>query len=299
MQHSPVHLTHLFAIFDPNTARPPIGLELLHQHFLDHSRDQEIREKCQRCVDMAFDHYAPGTRHKHVEKGCGFSYEVSPYCHFATRDGISALFAGEVGEWPGVNIVESAHNAYVRGDEGRDDALWLLDFYDTFSDMAVDDDLKEAALSALSKIEGQYAFVIFDSIARRVLAARDRQGSQPLYWGSTEDGRFMFGSSYDDLSECNPSATPFPAGSLYASERHLLAESPGDKGWVIPASEMWPGQLLSFMEGRLPGRKWRDVKAIPRVTSKGYVCGAVYKVASELNLANAQPAHSFAVDITG
>lgn len=37
----------------------------------------------------------------------------------------------------------------------------------------------------MSVIEGTFAFVIYDSIFHRVLAARDADGAQPLYWGAT------------------------------------------------------------------------------------------------------------------
>ncbi len=55
----------------------------------------------------------------------------------------------------------------------------------------------------------------------------------------------------------------------------------GDKGWVI-AQDDWPGQLLSFLKDKDKdgSARWRSVRAIPRITSKGVLCGAVYKVAS-------------------
>ncbi len=33
-----------------------------------------------------------------------------PYCSYATKDGVHVLFSGEVSEWPGINVVESAHD---------------------------------------------------------------------------------------------------------------------------------------------------------------------------------------------
>ena len=56
------------------------------------------------------------------------------------------------------------------------------------------------------------AWVIYDGDQRRVLAARDAEGSAAMHWGTTEDGQFMFGSDPIDLTDCNPTATPFPAG---------------------------------------------------------------------------------------
>jgi hypothetical protein len=70
--------------------------------------------------------------------------------------------------------------------------------------------------------------------------------------------------------------------TLFASERTLSAYNPGDKGWVIE-DEDFPGQLLSFLKS--DPTHWRGVKVIPRITSKGILCGAVYKVASRAKLA--------------
>lgn len=43
----------------------------------------------------------------------------------------------------------------------------------------------------LLQVMGRFAFVIFDPVLRRVWAARDQEGVQPLYWGTTTDGRFL------------------------------------------------------------------------------------------------------------
>jgi asparagine synthetase B (glutamine-hydrolysing) len=57
-------------------------------------------------------------------------------------------------------------------------------FPSTRSSQAEDEILQEA-LQCLSVIEGTFAFVIYDSVFHRVLAARDSDGTQPLYWGAT------------------------------------------------------------------------------------------------------------------
>ncbi len=42
--------------------------------------------------------------------GNGFTWELGPFCHEASREGVSVLFAGEVAEWPGLDMVQSAHD---------------------------------------------------------------------------------------------------------------------------------------------------------------------------------------------
>ena len=77
--------------------------------------------------------------------------------------------------------------------------------------------------------------------------------------------------------DCDPSATPFPAGALFASETTLRAENPGPAGWIIPG-ESHPGRLLSFVEtkaGHLAHSvpAWRTVRvnSIPQPHTEFYV----------------------------
>lgn len=41
------------------------------------------------------------------------------------------------------------------------------------------------AAPSLLQVRGSFSFVIFDQAQHRVFAARDAEGSQPLYWGAT------------------------------------------------------------------------------------------------------------------
>lgn len=292
----------MLAVFGRETAHPPTlieseaALKKTHQPVLqDEERDKEER-LCGSIIGAAFESAKPTIRHQQmVGKGSGFLYESSPYCSYAERAGVHVLFSGEVSDWPGVNAVSAAHDAFVRNEPPLEanDAHWLLDFYATFNPESSSsssgaanaedarqeaEDTAQRALECLSQVKGSFAFVIYDSLHHRVLAARDSEGVQPLYWGCTDEGQLLFGSYAADLKDCNPTATLFPAGTLFASERHMVAYSPGEYGWVI-VDDDYPGQLLSFIRGE-KAHTWRGVKAIPRVTSKGVVCGAVYKVAS-------------------
>lgn len=284
---------HMLAVFGRETAHPPTLIEspsaLAKAHHPVLEEEAEAQDAlCESALDHAYGASKAAGRHKQLlGKGSGFSYEASPYCSYAEQDGIHVVFMGEVSDWPGVNAVSAAHDAFVRNDPPleMDDAHWLLDFYGTFQhpgDEGGASSAAERALECLARVSGSFAFVIYDSVLHRVLAARDAHGSQPLFWGTTDDGQLMFGTVGDDLTACYPSAAPFPAGTLFASERHTVAYCPGRWGWVIADDES-PGQLLSFVKS--DKERWRHVKAIPRITSKGVMCGAVYKVASQPNIA--------------
>lgn len=287
----------MLCVFDSSTARAPAGLESYkspprhHRHPQLHPDDDEVRhsqELCQQVLDRVYSASKSTVRHLEMfGQGSGFTFEATPYCSYANKDGVHVLFAGEVSDWPGINAVSAAHDAFMQNAPPLevDDAHWLLDFYGTFMD-CTSFDITETALDKLSQVAGSFAFVLFDQVQNRVLAARDQDGSQPLYWGATEAGQLMFGSDPEDLLGCDPTATAFPSGTLFASERHTVAYSPGTEGWVIENGDV-PGQLLSFLR---EGRNWKGVKAIPRINSKGVMCGSVYKVASSGNLtAPAQP----------
>lgn len=276
----------MLAIFDWDTARAPSGLEShrsLSRHHAGLKTEAERRhseELCSELIESARKtHQGHALRTRHLGSGNGFVFEGGPYCCYASKDGVHALFAGEVSQWPGFDAVSESHNAFVRDDntQGWNGSDWLLQFYSNM-DLVFDSDV---ILNCLSQVEGRFAFVVYDERRRRVTAGRDRDGSEKMYWGVTEEGQLLFGSSEEDLCQCEPSAVCFPAGTLYVSQGDTVAESPGEMGWVIEG-QRWPGRLSSFVKG---AKTWRNVKEIPRVTSRGILSGAVYKVDSERDLA--------------
>lgn len=71
-----------------------------------------LQDLCAKLIEAAFNAAKPSTRHKMLlGKGSGLLWEASPYCSYATRDGVYIMFSGEVSEWPGgVNAVSAAHD---------------------------------------------------------------------------------------------------------------------------------------------------------------------------------------------
>ncbi|WIA08067.1 hypothetical protein OEZ86_010706 [Tetradesmus obliquus] len=276
---------HWLAVFDRETARPPEGLESFKvaekPHAFPGEDESKAEELCKAKLSVAYEHSKPEARKMAVlGHGNGFSFEASPYCSYANREGVHVVLAGEVSDWPGISAVAAAHDAFVRNEDPpeQNDAHWLLDFYTSFMSSSSADDTTGKALECLAKVQGNFAFVIYDEIQKRVFAARDAEGGQPLYWGATDEGQLLLGSHLNDLDGCEPTATMFPPGTLFASTRHTIAFSPGNQGWVINEGD-WPGQLLSFLVDS-DGTHWRGIKAIPRINSRGQLFGAVYKVAS-------------------
>eukprot|EP00775_Hariotina_reticulata_P003489 gene3489-3759_t len=265
---------HMLAVFDRETARAPEGLESYKlagkPHPFPGDDEQKLEESCKAKLSKAYEHSKPDARKMAIlGHGNGFSFEASPFCSYANREGVHVVLAGEVAEWPGISAVAAAHDAFVRNEPPleQNDAHWLLDFYTSFMSCHAQD-TTDRALECLAKVKGTFAFVIYDELQKRVFAARDAEGGQALFWGATDEGQLLIGSTLDDLEGCEPSATTFPPGTLFASTRHTLAYSPGDHGWVISEGD-FPGQLLSFMLDS-DAANWRGIKLF----------GAVYKVAS-------------------
>lgn len=273
------------AAFHGETARAPVGME--PEGFVPRDiagyfaadREKERRERVQAFLQQHRLDELLGAKYKVVDAvpdGNALAYQLGPYCHYATEGDVHVLFSGEVSQWPGIDSVASNQDAFMRNDAETSDAAWLLQFYQSFPDPSPVD-LLEEALVALAATVGSFGFVIYDARHHRVLAGRDAQGAQPLWWGCTPDGIVAWATSPELLDGCEPSATPFPAGCLYASQGNLMAWEPGNQGWTL-CGEQYPGRLASFVPGVRVA--WKPVKMAMRIDEEGHLHGSVYRVAS-------------------
>jgi hypothetical protein len=151
------------------------------------------------------------------------------------------------------------------------------------ADDAAEDATWRAKAAALTSLSGGFAFIIHDAARNTVLAARDAAGAAPLFWAAAPDGALLFASSLrSGVAAGTPSATEFPKGCLFLSSGGVHpAESPGPRGFTMAGGRACasPGALRSF------ARPTAAVRAIPRISSRGVLCGAVFRVASGADLA--------------
>jgi len=76
----------------------------------------------------------------------------------------------------------------------------------------------------LSRLNGMFAFAIYDPAARELFLARDRFGEKPLYYHRTPGGTFLFASEIKALL-AHPDVTANPERSeIYRFLRHKQAE---------------------------------------------------------------------------
>lgn len=282
----------MFASFTRETVLPPSGLTQFSTRWP--AQDAAQFEPFQKA------HLEDGVDH---DLGCGngMSHCPSSRCEYSREENISCLFAGDAKDLGGFDGVQPQSNGLLKGkakNTSQSVAALLSNLLQTIPESQLSDDhvVTTQLLLSVGKVTGPFAFVVYDAFTHRVLAARDRQGSQKLYWGVTPQGRVQFASDIRDLAACLPTATAFPAGSIFVSASVSKASSPGPQGWTID-SRMVPGTLSSFVP-RLPKppkadskadsqpASFRSVRAVPRINSQGCLCGAVYRVASDQSLSD-------------
>ncbi|MGF1510615.1 MAG: asparagine synthase B [Myxococcota bacterium] len=99
----------------------------------------------------------------------------------------------------------------------------------------------------LNKLNGIFAFVLYDAEQERCLAARDPIGVMPLYWGRDAEGQLYFASEMkalvDDCTEIND----FPPGHFYDSRigSHTRYYDPAWRSFDRVASRSYDASLLA------------------------------------------------------
>ncbi len=82
----------------------------------------------------------------------------------------------------------------------------------------------EAPETWLAKLNGIFAFALWDAEAKRYLIARDHMGICPLYWGHDADGRLWVASEMKSLVRICDDVAAFPPGCVYDSARGELVQ---------------------------------------------------------------------------
>ncbi len=75
----------------------------------------------------------------------------------------------------------------------------------------------EYGLTLFSRLDAEFALVIYDHKTRSLVAARDPIGIRPLYYGYVEDGSIVFASEAKNLVGLCKEIMPFPPGYYYAN----------------------------------------------------------------------------------
>lgn len=74
---------------------------------------------------------------------------------------------------------------------------------------------KEYGTEMFSKLDAEFACIIYDSDSHEFIAARDPIGIRPLYYGKTSSGTMVFASEAKNLTKICDKIMPFPPGHFY------------------------------------------------------------------------------------
>jgi asparagine synthase (glutamine-hydrolysing) len=140
---------------------------------------------------------------------------------------VVAVFNGELYNFPELREDLAAHGHEVRG---RGDTPVLPHLYEQYGPRFVE------------RLDGMFAFALWDADRRRLVLARDRLGKKPLVWMRLDDGTIAFASELKAFR-----ALPaFRAGpDLPALDAYLaLQYVPGTRTGVRGVQRLEPGSLL-------------------------------------------------------
>lgn len=117
----------------------------------------------------------------------------------------------------------------------------------------------------LDRVDGMFAFAVWDSTLRQVTLVRDRLGEKPLYYGTLPHGEVVFGSSVDSLRRHPDFDAAIDRDALALYLRHKYVPAP----WSIfeGVSKLEPGHLVTVSaEGKVgtPAPYWSYYEVVGR-----------------------------------
>jgi asparagine synthase (glutamine-hydrolysing) len=111
----------------------------------------------------------------------------------------------------------------------------------------------------LHKLNGMFAFAIWDKEKKSLFAARDRFGVKPFYYSSFK-GKFLFSSEIPPFFKAGvPKA---PNQSVWASYFANGSYNLGQETFWDSIFSLEPGFSLNFHDGALSVKKWYDFESI-------------------------------------
>jgi asparagine synthase (glutamine-hydrolysing) len=119
-------------------------------------------------------------------------------------------------------------------------------------------------IAALRRFEGMFAFVLFDSVARRVFAVRDFFGIKPLYWCRWRDG-VAFASEMPTLLDLPGVSRHLNVERTFAYLRFNTTDE-GEETLVKGVKQVEPGTALTLdlaTSAHNGHRYWRPQSAEP------------------------------------
>lgn len=159
---------------------------------------------------------------------------------------VTIVFNGEI-----YNFQELKPNLEARGH-----------IFQTHSDTeAIVHAYEEFGPECLKDLRGMFAFAIWDDKARNLFIARDRAGKKPLYYTTTPNGTFVFGSELKALLEHPEVERRINAEALDAY--FTLGYVPDPLSIFEDIHKLPPGHYLNFKDGQVTVKQYWDFELQP------------------------------------
>lgn len=121
---------------------------------------------------------------------------------------------------------------------------------------------EEFGPECLKDLRGMFAFAIWDDKARTLFVARDRAGKKPLYYTTTPNGTFVFGSELKSLLEHTHVEREIDPQALDAY--FTLGYVPDPLSIFRNVHKLPPGHYLNFTNGQVTVKQYWDFELQPR-----------------------------------
>jgi asparagine synthase (glutamine-hydrolysing) len=106
-------------------------------------------------------------------------------------------------------------------------------------------------------LDGMFAFVIFDSDKKQMMAARDPIGIKPLYYGKDSEGSLWFASELKSICDVCTEFEAFPPGHYFTPEQGFVKYDHPD--WEkFPATETDTSGIRELLEASVEKRLMCD-----------------------------------------
>lgn len=112
--------------------------------------------------------------------------------------------------------------------------------------------------ATLSRLDGMFAFALWDRKEKALYLARDRLGIKPLYWADSTD-RFLFGSELKALRAFPGWSPEILPGAVAAYFRHSYIPAP--YSIYAGVEKLDPGTLLTVRNGKVSRQRYWDLRS--------------------------------------
>ena len=85
------------------------------------------------------------------------------------------------------------------------------------------------------KMDGKFAFILYDESRNFLFIGRDHVGLCPMYWGQNKDGSIYIASELKALEGLCEDFSVFPPGHIYTSSHGLKKWYDPEWEYTIPA----------------------------------------------------------------